>query len=78
MAASIFRRGIHVVKVPTTLLGIVDAAIGIKTGINYLGQRNRLGSYHFDYSVIADPKLMYGLHKNLVRQGLGETLKLLS
>ena len=43
-AASIFRRGINVVKVPTTLLGIVDASIGIKTGINFLGQRNRIGS----------------------------------
>jgi 3-dehydroquinate synthetase len=75
-AASIFRRGISIVKVPTTLLGIVDASIGIKTGINYLDQRNRLGSYHFDYSVIADPKLMKGLHKGLVRQGLGEIFKI--
>jgi 3-dehydroquinate synthetase len=75
-AASIFRRGISVIKVPTTLLGIVDASIGIKTGINYLGQRNRIGSYHFDYKVIIDATLMKGLHRNLVRQGLGEIFKI--
>ena len=75
-AASIFRRGISVIKVPTTLLGIVDASIGVKTGINYLGQRNRLGSYHFDYKVIIDATLMKGLHRNLVRQGLGEIFKI--
>jgi len=75
-AASIYRRGIAVIKVPTTLLGIIDASIGIKTGINYLGQRNRLGSYHFDYTVIIDPKLMMGMHRSLVRQGLGEIFKI--
>lgn len=75
-ATSIYRRGISIVKVPTTLLGVVDASIGIKTGINYLGQRNRLGSYHFDYKVIVDPKLMKGTRRSLVRQGLGEILKI--
>lgn len=75
-AASIFRRGISVIKVPTTLLGIVDAAIGIKTGINFHGQRNRIGSYFFDYTVVIDPTLMKGLHRGLVRQGLGEIFKI--
>lgn len=75
-AASIYRRGISIVKVPTTLLGVVDASVGIKTGINYLGQRNRLGSYHFDYKVIIDPKLMKGTRRSLARQGLGEILKI--
>lgn len=76
LAASVFRRGVSVTKVPTTLLGIVDASIGIKTGINYLGQRNRIGSYHFDYNVVIDPQLMKGLHRGLVRQGLGEIFKI--
>ena len=75
-AASIYRRGISVVKVPTTLLGVVDASIGIKTGINYLGQRNRLGTYHFDYKVIIDPNLMKGIRRGLIRQGLGEIFKI--
>jgi 2-epi-5-epi-valiolone synthase len=75
-AASIYRRGIHVIKVPTSLLGIVDASVGIKTGINYSGQRNRLGTYHFDYSVIIDTKLLNGLSKAQLRQGLGEIFKI--
>jgi len=75
-AASIFRRGVAMIKIPHTLLGIVDASIGIKTGINFLGQRNRLGTYNFDYSVAIDPVLMNGLHGTLVRQGLGEIFKI--
>ena len=75
-AAGIFRRGVAMIKIPTTLLGIVDASIGIKTGINFIGQRNRLGSYNFDYSVAIDPILMDGLHGTLVRQGLGEIFKI--
>lgn len=75
-AASIFRRGIRVTKIPTTLLGVVDAAIGIKTGVNFVGQRNRLGSYHFDFDVVIDPVLMQGSNKGLIRQGLGEIFKI--
>jgi 3-dehydroquinate synthetase len=75
-AASIFRRGIFVTKIPTTLLGIVDASIGIKTGVNFEGQRNRLGSYHFDFDVIIDNSLLNGLGKGMIRQGLGEIFKI--
>lgn len=76
LAASVFRRGIFIIKVPTTLLGIIDAAIGIKTGVNFQGQRNRLGSYHFDYKVVIDPLLLKGANKGLLRQGLGEIFKI--
>lgn len=75
-AASIYRRGISIVKVPTTLLGIVDAAIGIKTGVNFESQRNRIGSYHFDFQVIIDPRFLEGINKGMIRQGLGEIFKI--
>lgn len=75
-AASIYRRGISVTKIPTTLLGIVDAAVGIKTGVNFEGQRNRLGSYHFDFDVVIDPTLLHGIGKGMLRQGLGEIFKI--
>lgn len=75
-AASVFRRGISVTKIPTTLLGIVDASIGIKTGVNFAGQRNRLGSYHFDFNVLVDPELLNGNSKGMIRQGLGEIFKI--
>ena len=75
-AASIFRRGIKVIKIPTTLLGVVDAAIGIKTGVNFEAQRNRIGSYHFAFDVVIDTKLLHGLSKGMLRQGLGEIFKI--
>ena len=57
-ACSIFRRGIYLTKVPTTLLAFIDASIGIKTGINFLGQRNRLGSYNVRFNVLLDSKFI--------------------
>lgn len=76
MAASLYRRGVSVVKVPTTLLGFVDASVGIKTGINFMGQRNRLGSYYLSYDVAYDRSLLQTLNENLIREGLGEIFKI--
>lgn len=76
LAANLYRRGVSVVKVPTTLLGFVDASIGIKTGINFMGQRNRLGSYYLNYDVLYDKSLLITLDSQLVREGLGEIFKI--
>ncbi|MEK8172831.1 hypothetical protein NKH77_38905 [Streptomyces sp. M19] len=45
-AASMYRRGVPYVRVPTTLLGQVDAGVGVKTGINHGQHKNRLGTYY--------------------------------
>ena len=76
LAANLFRRGVAVVKVPTTLLGFVDASIGIKTGINFMGQRNRLGTYYLNYDVVYDRSLLNTLSSQLIREGLGEIFKI--
>ena len=76
LAANLYRRGVSVVKVPTTLLGFVDASIGIKTGVNFMGQRNRLGSYYLNYEVAYDKSLLRTLDVSLVREGLGEIYKI--
>lgn len=76
LAANLYRRGVAVVKVPTTLLGFVDASIGIKTGINFLGQRNRLGTYYLNYDVMYDRSLLTTLSTDLIREGLGEIFKI--
>ena len=76
LAANLYRRGVAVVKVPTTLLGFVDASIGIKTGINFMGQRNRLGTYYLNYDVVYDRSLLKTLSSNLIREGLGEIFKI--
>ena len=75
-ACSIYRRGIHVTKVPTTLLGFVDASIGIKTGVNLFGNRNRIGTYHGKFDVILDEVMLTGLSATHVIQGLGEIFKI--
>ncbi len=75
-ACSIFRRGIHLTKVPTTLLAYIDASIGIKTGINFMGQRNRLGSYNARFEVLLDPNFLKILDKTLIQEGLGEMFKI--
>ena len=76
LAANLYRRGVAVVKVPTTLLGFVDASIGIKTGINFMGQRNRLGTYYLNYDVLYDRSLLRTLSVDLLREGLGEIFKI--
>jgi len=76
LAANLFRRGVSVVKVPTTLLGCVDASIGIKTGINFLNRRNRLGTYYLNYSVLLDTSFLTSLGTSLLREGLGEIFKI--
>tara|TARA_R110001583_G_scaffold111063_2_gene260129 strand:+ start:5225 stop:6349 length:1125 start_codon:yes stop_codon:yes gene_type:complete len=76
LAANLYRRGVSVIKVPTTLLACVDASIGIKTGINFMNRRNRLGSYYLNYSVLLETQLLISLDKNLIREGLGEIFKI--
>ena len=75
-ACSMYRRGIHVTKVPTTLLAYIDASIGIKTGINFLGHRNRLGSYNARFDVLLDANFLKVLDKGLIKEGLGEMFKI--
>ena len=75
-ATSIYRRGVPCIKIPTTLLGIVDASIGIKTSVNHFSRRNRLGSYSFPSAIIIDPKLLITLPKVEFSNGLAEIIKL--
>ena len=45
-AAATFKRGIKYINIPTTLLGAVDAAVGGKTGINFVGFKNEIGAFY--------------------------------
>lgn len=72
--ASIYMRGIRYVAIPTSLLGMVDAAIGGKTGID-LGAKNILGSTYLPKYVLIDPELLETLPKEQVRLGMGEVIK---
>ena len=74
-AAATWMRGVDVVQVPTTLLAMVDAAVGGKTGINTGAGKNMVGAFHEPAAVIADLALLDTLpHAELVA-GLGEVVK---
>lgn len=74
-AASTFKRGIDFVNIPTTLLAMVDASAGGKTGINFNGLKNEIGVFNEAKSVIIDTVFLKTLtHENLL-SGYAEMLK---
>ncbi|WP_158886804.1 sedoheptulose 7-phosphate cyclase [Amycolatopsis anabasis] len=76
LAASLYRRGTPYVRVPTTLIGLVDAGIGAKTGVNHGEHKNRLGSYHPPGSVLLDRAFLGTLDRRQLSNGLAEVLKM--
>ena len=76
VAASMYRRGVDHVRIPTTLIGQVDASVGIKGGINFQKQKNLLGCFHPPRAVIVDTAFLGTLHAAHIRQGLAEILKM--
>lgn len=73
--AATWLRGIRVVHVPTTLLGMVDAAVGGKTGINTAAGKNLVGSFHSPVGVVCDVESLTSLpHRDLVA-GMAEVVK---
>jgi 3-dehydroquinate synthetase len=73
--ASVYARGIDVVQVPTTLLAMVDSAIGGKTGVNLPEGKNLAGTFHQPIAVLADPSGLASLTDRDYRCGLGEIAK---
>ncbi len=73
--AATWLRGVRVVHVPTTLLGMVDAAVGGKTGMNTSSGKNLVGSFHEPAGVICDLDLLTTLPGPELVAGLGEVLK---
>jgi len=73
--AACYHRGVAVVQVPTSLLAMVDAAIGGKTGVNLPEGKNLLGAFHQPLGVLADPGALATLPEREYRSGLGEVAK---
>ena len=73
--ASVYYRGIAVVQVPTTLLAMVDAAIGGKTAANLPQGKNLIGAFHQPIAVLCNPTSLTTLTDREFRCGLGEVLK---
>jgi len=75
LAASLFKRGIDVLQVPTTLLAQVDASVGGKTAINLRSGKNLAGTFHQPARVLCDTSLLGTLSDAEFASGLGEVIK---
>jgi 3-dehydroquinate synthase len=73
--AATWVRGVRVVQVPTSLLGMVDAAVGGKTGINTGAGKNLVGAFHPPAAVLADTDVLADLPEPEFRSGLAEVVK---
>ncbi|HME49868.1 3-dehydroquinate synthase [Mycobacterium sp.] len=74
-AAATWLRGVSIVHVPTTLLGMVDAAIGGKTGINTDAGKNLVGAFHQPRAVLIDLAMLQTLPRNELVAGMAEVVK---
>ena len=74
-AAATFKRGIACINIPTTLLSMVDAAVGGKTGINFNDLKNEIGSFYPADQVLIDSEFLKTLDPQNLLSGYGEMLK---
>lgn len=74
-AASVYRRGVPVVHLPTSLLAQVDSAIGGKTGVDVRGEKNSAGTFHQPLAVVAPVDVLATLPPRERRCGLAEAIK---
>lgn len=74
-AAATFKRGIKCINIPTSLLGAVDAAVGGKTGINFIGLKNEIGAFAPAETVLIDSEFFKSLDHTNFLSGYAEMLK---
>ncbi|GAA2069905.1 3-dehydroquinate synthase [Aeromicrobium halocynthiae] len=73
--AATWLRGVRFVNLPTTVLGMVDAAVGGKTGINTASGKNLVGAFHEPAAVLCDLDVLQTLPRPELRSGLAEVVK---
>ncbi len=74
-AGATFKRGLQTINIPTTLMASVDAAVGGKTGINFNGLKNEIGSFYPPQCVFIDCQFLSSLDKDNILSGYAEMIK---
>lgn len=75
-ACASYRRNTPYIRIPTTLIGLIDASVSIKVAVNYGKHKNRLGAYHASQKVFLDFSFLRTLPEDQVRNGMAELIKI--
>lgn len=73
--ASIYKRGIDYVQIPTSLIALTDSAVGGKTGIDFAGSKNSVGTFYQSRAVACDPRFLDTLPRRELMNGMAEVIK---
>ena len=76
LACATYRRSTPYIRVPTTLIGLIDASVAIKVAVNHGRSKNRLGAYHASQQVLLDFSFLRTLPLDQVRNGIAELIKI--
>jgi 3-dehydroquinate synthetase/mannose-6-phosphate isomerase-like protein (cupin superfamily) len=76
MAASLFRRGVGYLRIPTTLVGLVDVGVGVKQGINFGENKNILGAFYPPVGAVNDLRFLRTLPQREISCGIAEIIKM--
>ena len=76
LSASLIRRGIGHLRIPTTLIGQIDAGIGLKGAVNFGGKKSFVGCFHPPEEVLIDPSFLQSLPRRFLAAGMGEAIKM--
>jgi demethyl-4-deoxygadusol synthase len=75
-ACASYRRNTPYIRIPTTLIGLIDASVSIKVAVNHGKHKNRLGAYHASQKVLLDFSFLATLPEDQVRNGMAELIKI--
>ena len=75
-ACAAYRRNTNYIRVPTTVIGLIDASVSIKVAVNYGNYKNRLGAYHAPMHTFLDFTFLRTLPKAQIRNGFAELIKI--
>lgn len=75
-ACASYRRNTPYIRIPTTLIGLIDASVSIKVAVNHGHHKNRLGAYHASQQVFLDFSFLKTLPEDQIRNGMAELIKI--